>query len=195
MEIIKDGEKTPVTSNDHKYINPLTFNKDDFPIIVLADDLRGFISWAIKAHTAGNYNHTFILHEPGMVVSQNLNGFSENKIEAYLTAGMMLKFWRIKDLTQEEKDAILSAINKRLSFPWWRRSYDFLGTLVGQLIHVKWLQNPFQEFCSEEVNDDYIKQVKRAEIMGIKEPSPSELNTYFMKYPQIMECLGYWWED
>lgn len=195
MEIIDAGIRKPLTPDDHKYIDPFNFPQEAYPMIALVDDVRSFVGWGIRAHTNGNYNHAIILHKFRMCVSQDLDGFKEKSINKYTVNGMILKFWTIKDLTPEEKKSILDAIDKRLALPWWRRTYDFLGTFVGQLINVKWLQNPFQEFCSEEVNDDYIVPVKRAAIMGIKEPSPSELNDYFVRNPAIMECLGYFWFD
>ena len=195
MEVIEDGIKKPLTEDDHKYLDPRTLEFKDYPIIALVDDVRSFIGWGIRAHTNGNYNHAIILTRPGMCVSQDMTGFTEKSIDKYLVNGMMLKFWTIRNLTEDEKNSILVAISKRLALPWWRRGYDFLGTFVGQLIHVKWLQNPFAEFCSEEVNDDFIVPVKRTEVMGIKEPSPSELNQYFVENPDIMQCLGYFWVD
>lgn len=176
------------------YINPGNFRNEDCPIIVLVDDLQGGLGWAIKSHTSGNYNHAMILYKPGILSSQNWL-FQSIGVDQYMTSRYMLKFWRIKNLTEVEKNSILKSILDRLSLPWWKRTYDFVGTFVGQLINVKWLQNPFQEFCSEEVNDDYIKQVDRAKVMDIKEPSPSELDRIFKNYPDLMECLGYWWED
>lgn len=195
MEVIKDGDIVPIVPDSRIFTDPRNFKESDTPIIMLVDDLRSFSGWAIKQHTVGNYNHVTIINKPGMLVSQNFTGFNANKIDVYLTPGMMLKFWRIKDLSVVEKTAIEEAILRRLGMPWWRRTYDFLGTFVGQLIHVKWIQNPFAEFCSEEVNDDYIQQVTRARAMDITRPSPSELNTYFVKHPELMECLGYWWSD
>lgn len=195
MEVVKDGEKEVITPDTHKYLDPRTLTDEDLPIIVLCDDIRSFTGWAIKAHTAGNYNHSFIMHKPGRLVSQNFGGFEENAIEVYLKPQMMLKFWRIKDLNQSEKILINAAIINRLKLPWYRRTYDFLGTFIGQLLHIKWIQNPFAEFCSEEVNDDYIRPVMRADVMGIKKPSPTELNTIFTSNSQIMECLGYWWSE
>lgn len=195
MEVIENGVKSPVTEDSHKYLDPRTLTPQDYPIIALVDDVRSFLGWGIRAHTNGNYNHAIILNRPRMCVSQDMGGFKEKSIEKYLIDGMMLKFWTIRDLTQDERKSIYDAINRRLALPWWRRSYDFLGTFVGQLINVKWLQNPFQEFCSEEVNDDFIVPVKRTAVMGINEPSPSELNDYFMKNSKIMVCLGYWWMD
>lgn len=172
----------------------MDFVEEDCPIIVLVDDLRGGLGWAIKAHTAGNYCHAMTLIHPGILASQNLF-FKTAGLDEYFKPSLMLKFWRIKGMTAAEKVAIQSAIYKRLALPPWRRFYDFVGTFVGQFVRVKWLQSPMQEFCSEQVNDDYIRSVGRAAIMGIKEPSPSELDRIFKANPDVMECLGYWWAD
>lgn len=185
----------PIVINDRIFIDPKNFTEVDLPIAVLIDDMRSFSGWAIKSHTNGNYNHAFIMHRPGMLVSQNFTGFAENKIDVYMQPNIMMKFWRIKNLQDYEKTIIQTRISNRLSLPWWRRTYDFLGTFVGQFLHIKWLQNPFAEFCSEEVNDDYINSISRGMTMGIKEPSPSELNTAFVTHPEVMECIGYWWSD
>ncbi len=195
MEVIKDGEAKELTVDNHKYINPKNLTEADLPVIVLCDDLRGFVGWAIKAHTSGNYNHAFIMHKPGELVSQNFTGFAQNRIEVYMKPGIMLKFWRIKELNEIEKYLIQDAISNRLALPAWRRSYDFIGTFLGQFLHLRWLQSPFQTFCSEEVYDDYIAPVLRTKEMSIYKRSPSELNTIFTAYPQYMECIGYWWMD
>jgi hypothetical protein len=182
-------------SDEKKFINPLTFTDNDTPIIMLCDDLRGFMGWAIKSHTKGNYNHACIIHRKGRIVSQGFSSFMPHDITVYLTSGMMLKFWRIKDMTLFEKSYVRMAIAKRLGLPWWRRTYDFLGVIGGQLTGMRWIQNPFQAFCSEQVMDDYIAQVPRAKDVSIYKPSPSELNVIFSNNPEIMECLGYWWMD
>lgn len=175
------------------FVDPRTFTEADLPIIVLSDDLRGFIGWAIKFHTSGNYNHAFIMHKPGMMVSQDFGGFRERSIDRYLVPTQMLKFWRIKDLNPNEKAIIQAAITQRLALPPWRRAYDFLGTFVGQFLRIKWIQSPWQEYCSEQVNDDYISHIPRVARMGIKEPFPSELDSVFRNYPEEMEVVGYRW--
>lgn len=195
LSIIQIGDFAMANNENYKYLDPKIFTEEDLPVIVCCDDLRGFIGWAIKDHTSGNYNHAFLIHKPGMCVSQDFTGFREKSIDLYLTPGQMLKFWRIKNLTDIEKSKIQLAITKRLAFPWWRRSYDFLGTFIGQFTGLRFIQNPFQEFCSEEVNDDYIKSILRASIMKIQEPSPTDLNNAFNKNPDLMECLGFWWSD
>lgn len=182
--------------NDNlKFVDPRTFTESDLPIIVLSDDRRGFIGWAIRQHTSGNYNHVFIMHKPGMCVSQDFSGFKEKSINKYLVPSQMLKFWRIKDLTVFDKDRINTAIANRLALPWWWRTYDFLGVIGGQFLRIKWLQNPWQTFCSEQVNIDYLWSTKAGASMGIKQPSPSELDKIFKEFPNIMEVLGYWWKD
>ena len=104
-------------ADEKKFIDPLTFNDNDAPIIILCDDLRGFMGWAIKSHTKGNYNHACIIHRPGRIASQGFTSFKAHDISVYLTPGMMLKFWRIKDLTMLEKVSIRSAISRRLGLP------------------------------------------------------------------------------
>lgn len=182
-------------ADEKKFIDPLTFLDDDTPIIMLCDDLRGFFGWAIKSHTKGNYNHVCIIHKPGKIVSQGFASFKAQDIKVYLTPGMMLKFWRIKDLTKEEKGNIGKVIARRLALPWWRRTYDFLGVVGGQLTGLRWIQSPFQTFCSEQVNEDYIDPVERASVLKIYKPSPSEMNAAYAKNTELMECLGYWWSE
>lgn len=175
------------------FCDPRELKEEDLPVIVLCDDLRGFVGWGIKDHTNGNYNHVFILHKPGTIISQDFGGLHVKSIDTYLNSRQMLKFWRIKDLTLIEKKAILDAIDTRIKLPFIKRMYDYLG-LVGQFFHIKWINSPWQTFCSEQVNFDYIQPVPRARLMNIKEPSPSELDNIFKQHPDIMECLGYWFE-
>lgn len=195
METISNGIKTEVTTDTHVYVNPKNFKESDYPIICCVDDLRSLTGWAIKAHGNGNYNHTIILNRPGFCVSQDFGGFKEKSIDKYLIDGVMLKFWIIKDLTPDEKLSIFTAINRRLNLPWWRHGYDFLGVFVGQFLHLKFIQNPFQEFCSEEVNDDYLMQIPRISQMLIKKPNPSEINAELVMFSEFSMCLGYWWFD
>ncbi len=188
------AQAQPSSSDNKVFVNPISFTELDTPLIVLVDDLQGFLGWGIKSHTKGNYCHAMILYHPGILTTQNWL-FQQKTLDEYLKDRYMLKFWRIKNLTSDEKSAILNAIGKRLALPWYKRTYDFIGTFVGQLVNVKWIQNPWQEFCSEEVNDDYIKPVARCSSMNIIEPSPAELDRIFKLCPDLMECLGYCWKD
>jgi len=186
MEEIKEGKV---------YTDPKKFTEADLPLIVLADDLRGFIGYAIKSHTKGNYNHAFIMHRPGFCVSQDFGGFKEHPIEVYLTEGMMLKFWKVRNLTLVEKSIILLNIKKRLGRKRWQNSYDFLGVLVGQVTRLRWIQNPFQMFCSEQVRWDFLKPLERAIKFIRQQPSPADLDASFKPNPNVFIPAGYWWSD
>lgn len=188
-------------SGERKWVDPTTFKDEDLPLIVLTDDRTGLIGWAIKWHTKGNYGHSFIMHRPGYCVSQDFIGFKEKPIGDYMKPNLMLKFWRIKNITPQEKIIINNAISARLKDRSGIFSYDFIGTFFGQLTGLRWFQNPWQEYCSEEVNDDLIKNVKGTDIMKLKNPNPSDLDRFFTAFsdtknpPQVTECAGYWWSD
>lgn len=197
MEVIQDdGSKLLMTINTHQWVDPTKFTFQILPLAVVCADLRSLDGYLIRAHDKGDYNHAFIQDQPGSLVSQNFTGFARSPIEAYMKPGILLKFWKIKDITDDEKDMIYSAIAARLALPGWRRSYDFLGVFIGQLFHLKWLQNPFQFFCSEQVWRDFVMSIKRIlKILGTNtEPNPSELNAIFVAHPEVMECVGYWWD-
>lgn len=177
-----------------KIIDPLNFTERDGQIIVLADDRRGVFGWAIRNHTAGNYNHAMILHKPGMLATQGFDSFKEVKVTSYMNDKQMLKFWRIKDLSQGEMNTISRNVTKRLALPWYKKQYDWLG-IFGQFIRLKFIQNPMQTFCSEQVRADYIAPVERAAKLVINQPSPSDLDRIFRTNPKVFECLGYWLND
>jgi len=182
------------TVSDKVFLDPRTLTEVDLPIMVLADDLRSFVGWGIKNHTSGNYNHVMISHKPWLMISQGFGGLNEIKMEAYLTPNQMLKFWRIKDLTQGEKNTIYRNCVKRLSLPWYRKQYDYLG-ILGQFLHLRFIQNPWTTYCSEQVRLDYISEIPRAAKLVPKEPSPSDLDRIFKAHPEVFECLGYYFAD
>lgn len=186
------AQPMPTSSSDKIFVNPASFKLEDLPIIVLVDDLQGFIGWGIKSHTAGNYSHAMILFKPGVVASQNWL-FHAVSIDEYMKPQNMLKFWRVRNLQQVEKNIIRIAIEHRLTLPWWKRRYDFLG-IMGQALNIKWIQSPFGMYCSEEVNADYLGSIAETARL-VKEPSPSDLDAVFKTHPELFECLGFWWED
>ena len=180
--------------NTRVFTDPNTFTENDLPIIVLSDDRRGFFGWAIREHTSGNWNHSFIMHRPGIIATQGFHLFKKLPIDAYLKSSQMLKFWRIKNLSILEKTVIITAIEKRLALPWWRRGYDWVG-IIGQALRLNFIQNPLQTFCSEQARIDYVSRIPRADKFVIRQPSPSAIDFLFKLHPEIFECLGYWWDD
>lgn len=173
---------------DHKIINPYGILQSDLPVIVLVDNRRAFISWAIKSHSVGNYNHIMLMHRFNYFASQDIVGFREVKIKKYLYPEYILKFWKIKDLQPIERTQIIEEITKDLGLPWWKRRYDPWG-IIGQIFHIRWFNNPFRAYCSEKVRQYLINPPVKMWIPP--HPTPSEMNTIFNKNSQ-MELLGYW---
>jgi hypothetical protein len=180
--------------NDKVFIDPTKFTADDFPIIVLKDDLRTFLGWGIKDRTSGNYCHSEILWKPNELVSQGWL-FGTLPLSNEMKSSNMLKFWRIKNLTKDEKLSIMIAIQNRLNRPLWQRSYDFIGTFIGQLTGIRWLRIPGLDYCSEQVNTDYISIIPRAKGTVRSLPNPVDIDTGCNANLDIWECLGYWWAD
>ena len=181
-------------STNKVFIDPTKFTQADLPLIVLCDDLRGWLGWAIKAHTSGNYCHATGMIHPQKIATQGVL-FQEIPLTDYLKDYEMIKFWKIKNLTDTERSLIFDAVNKRLKLPWWRRLYDLPGVLLGQNLHLKWLQIPGLEYCSEEVKADYIDTIARLKGTVPNEPSPSDLDRAFKANPDKFEAVGFWWAD
>ena len=177
--------------DDRKIINPLNFKDEDMPLFVLSDDLRSFIGWGIKAHSGGNYNHIMIMVKPGYIISQGVS-YKEIPIKEYMKSSQMLKFWKYKNIIEQEKDFILTKAEADLKEPWWKRRYDYLG-IVGQFFHIRWLNDPFRRYCSERVAE-YLCLIKPIKEKIPKKPSPADLNRLFNQIPEF-EVVGYYWED
>lgn len=179
---------------DHM-VDPKAIPQNGDILFVLVDgrvDMLGwFIKWwtAPKDHTQGSYNHAMMMRKAGQVVTQT-NVFKEITIDAYLDARSFLKFWRIKNLTDDERTAINAMIDKRLAMPWWKRMYDLPGLIGQSCPFLHWFQTPGLWFCSESASA-IAQSVPRFKWMP-KEPSPSDLNTAFTQHPDDIEPAGYW---
>ena len=164
-------------------INP--YEIKEFPVIILVDNRRSFISWGIKAHSKGNYNHVMILYMPDFCASQDATYRTIN-IAKYLKSHIMLKFWAY---TGDKRDELVENIKKDLILPKIKRRYDILG-IVGHLLRLKWINNPKTYYCSERI----AKHLISIGVKLPKHPSPSKLNQLFKKIPD-MKLLGYWFSD
>jgi len=175
---------------NYKRIDPLQIPESDLPLIVMEEDRRSFLGWAIKDHSKGNYNHICEMTKPGMVASQDPCGFKEKPIDVYLKPQIFLKFWRYMPLTAQIKETWLSGIDKELKQSGWARRYDFLG-ILGQAINVRWLQSPWAHYCSERVAE-HIQKPLNIDIP--KKPTPNDMNMAFNKDARF-EVYGYWFMD
>lgn len=173
-----------------KILNPLEIKEKDLPLIVLVDDRRSFFSWLTKAHTSGNYGHIMELYKPEILASQDFRGFREVNISKYMKPSLFLKFWRVKDLTGAQRNKWLSKIDSDLNASWFKHRYDFIG-LIGQLLNVRWINNPRTRYCSERVATRLRTLFERYIPLH---PNPSELDTMLKSWSN-MEVIGYWFQD
>jgi len=177
-----------MTIKEKKLVQPTEFANWTMPVMVLSDDLRGFLPWVIKAHTSGNWNHIMFMARQDFVVTQN-NVLKEIPIQKYMTSTQLLKFWRVKGVTPEQLAELIAEVDRRMKLPWWKRSYDYLG-IVGQAVHLPWIQAPFAWFCSEVVVDFFKKYLSFPWLR----PDPSDMDAWFKAHPETYELMGYWIE-
>ena len=170
-----------------KIINPLKITEKALPILVLSDEIRGLISFGIKVHSKGNYNHTMWLIEPGVLASQGTL-YKRVPLKKYLSGRHRLKFWQ-PDLTGNEKVELIETINKALNQPWWKRTYDYIG-IIGQLFRLRSIQIPFQNYCSERDSNYIRKYIPEIPLR----PSPSQFNKACEKIER-MKYYGHWMKD
>ena len=176
----------------YNWIDPKTIPQNDDILVVLYDDRSGFLGWFIKNHESGNYNHAMMMRSAGMLVSQ-ANVLKEIPVDIYMQKSNFLKFWRIKNITPEEKTAILGFMQHRLSLPWWGRMYDYFGLLGQSFPFLRWIHTPGLNFCSEFV----ALAMRTASRFSYLDPqrSPAYLDDVFKAHPDDMEVLGYWFSD
>lgn len=143
-----------------------------FPMIVFSDALRSWIGTAIKVHQAWSYNHVMWLVAPGVVASQDAT-FKTVPLTDYLQGEHRLKFWTNPRWTDEERLRILQAIEADLELPWYRRLYDPVA-IVGQALHLDWIQLPFVSICSDRAS--YLSLVDPE--YDLKHPDPADVNRW-----------------
>ena len=173
------------------------------PLIVFTDCTSGFIEWAIKWRTKGNYNHVQWMHKKAMFASQG-NTYSEVPYTRYAKPGGRLKFVEVVFENREQKKFILDSIAKKLKMPWYKRMYDWIG-IFGQAVGMKWINTPGLEYCSEDVPDHLKKlansNVKisdelRAVLLGIPDHcSPHDFNEYQKQNRDYFRVYGRWDSD
>jgi len=146
----------------------------DLPLLVLSDNVRSFISWGIKAHESGMYNHLMLMIEPQLFATQNLM-FCQEPVKNYLKKHR-LKFWHNPYWTNKERQALIRKVKKDLAQPWYKRIYDVVA-IVGQAIHCESLQIPGIDICSDKAA--YLKVVDP--LYNLKHPSPPDVNRWMQK--------------
>ena len=151
----------------------LEIPEDKLPMLVFSDNLRSFLSSAIKTHEKGCYNHLMWLIRPGVIASQNFL-FQAQPVSDYFN-GFRMKFWQCPEWTTVQRRQIVDAIESDLKKPWYRRMYDFLA-ILGQGIGVPALQTPGIDICSDK--GKYLTLVDPS--YDLAHPDPEDVNRWLM---------------
>lgn len=170
-------------------IDPFKIDPVTTPTIVLLDNLQGFIPFLIKSHEKGNYSHIMWLLNDGKCASQDPQGYRIRDISEFMFPKYRMKFFKIKD--DVSRMAIYDKVSTDLESNKGKM-YDFLG-IIGQALRLPWIQNPWKKFCSERVAEDLRVCYNCKDLKA--EPSPADLNTYFINRPLKFELLGHWFCD
>jgi hypothetical protein len=169
-----------------KYIDPYLIKDEDCPVFVSVCDIRGIVGFGIRERTGGNLNHSMIMRRAGYFASQNLL-YKEIPLDSYVRKGVILKFWRCKDIKPFEKKLILNCVDVDLNASWFKRFYDFPG-IIGQATGLRWINNPWRAYCSERTGK--YASVIIPDLTG-KRPNPVELDEAYQK-SERMELMGVW---
>lgn len=175
-----------------QYVDPASFNPIDLFNIVLVDNSQDFISWGIKDDTASNYNHAMTQRSVAMVDSQDMF-YHSVPLKKYLIPANKLKFWQIKDLTEDEWQLLNKVVLADLNAPLWQRFYNYLG-IVGQAVKLPWISFPGLRFCSQRVAIQ-MRNIPRIAAVLPENVSPGFEDAFFTSHPELFTCAGYWWSD
>jgi len=150
--------------------------QESLPLLVLSDNLRSFISWGIKAHQHGDYNHLMWMHRPGFVVTQGWT-LREDPIEKYLPTHR-LKFWTGQYWSPQNRRQVCRALYRAARQPWYKRVYDPLQ-ILGKFLNIPWIQLPGLNICSDHADILSMLQVwERGRHL-----SPPEVNRRMIEIP------------
>lgn len=181
------------------------FAPEDYPIIVFTDNNANLIASAIKWRTAANYSHAMWMIAPGVLASQGFVTYEKIPIQRYMGPRDRIKFVGMNGISTEGRKQIILSIQKKLSGPWYKKLYDYVG-IFGQLTGLRFIQTPFFSFCSED--QPYHLQKVELEfpvefslalsdvIRNLpKNGSPGVHDEYSKKHRDVFPLLGRWEGD
>jgi len=149
----------------------------DCPMLVLSDNVWSWISWRIKGHTSGHYNHAMWLLDPAHVASQGWR-FRMGALRPYLNGRYRLKFWRNPNWTPEQRLELRAGLLRDLRAGG---RYDWLG-IIGQRLGLRWINFTNRSYCSEQAG----KVLGLVEpTFRVEHPSPADLDKWCKDSPQM----------
>lgn len=166
---------------DFKILDPRLLDTD-FPIVCLVSNNNNIVAWLIRVFSKGSYNHVCWLYEQGQLASQD-GHYRSVPIEHYMTSGCKLKFYAFTKLTCIQRNLLLIRIKNKLA---QKSRYDWLG-IVGQATGLRFINNPWTNYCSESLGDDIRKVYD-----GLRKwPNPEDIDK-FCGDPTKFTYLGHW---
>lgn len=150
---------------------------NELPLLVLSDNLRSWLSWRIKRHTGGYYNHAMWMHRTGRVVSQDRR-LIERPVADYLKGNHRIKLWS-GGWTRDTR--LLMQLRIALQLRNGERHYDWLG-IIGQRLRLPWLNLPGRFYCSE-----HVASILRLAEPGFSNwhPTPGAIDAWCKASPQM----------
>jgi len=149
----------------------LNIPEEDLPLLVLSFNYRNVISTLINIRKKAHYNHFMLYHRPGFFASQGVC-FKEEPVENYL-GHHRLKFWHNPDWSNVDKKRMQNQIKKWLVMETVRSRYDWIA-IIGQLIGINSLQNPYTRICS-----DYADVLETVDLdYNLNHPAPNDVNNW-----------------
>lgn len=172
-----------------KTINPYRITNDGELRIVLSSNAWSGVSWLIRAKTKSHWNHAMWMIRAGLFATQGLF-FTDVPFDKYFKPGIEVEIWKIKNLTPDQYIKIWRHINSKLKKPKWKTKYDFIG-LIGQLFNIRFVNNPWTNYCSEGIAEGLIKAGDVFEGLNPKS-SPEDIRVFMLKRNWHFECEGRW---
>lgn len=185
-------------------IDPRKISLNKLPLIVFSDFTSGLVEFLIKWRTKGSWNHVMWL-VPGPddrpIFASQGNVFSLAPLKRYMAKNNRLKFVSVRGLSEDQKLALINSIYEKISRPWWKKTYDWIG-IAGQAFGVRWLNTPGAHFCSEDVPYHlrkivhFLPEETGKTVSCIPgHGSPEDLNYFFKAHPEAFEIVGEWEGD
>jgi len=164
---------------------------EHLPALILTDKLPTSASGTVFASvteliTQSDVNHSMLLLPEGLATQEKT--YHVVGLERYLDGHHRIEVYRLR-LDRFELGAILADARRDLADHWWRKLYDWLG-IMGQALHISWLQNPLKYYCSERCAK-HLRRAATIAALGLPtQPDPGDLKRWALDHPYTVECAG-----
>lgn len=180
--------------------DPRTIPQSDLPLLVLCNTTDDLVASAIDIRTKGTYDHAMVCINSGKFCTQGFT-YSEVPMDGYMKEGVQLKFIKLVNANPSFNLLWRNAVLARLSLPWYKKMYDFLG-IFGQAIGQPWIHTPGLDYCSvADIQELKVASVNlpnkdNAIIKSIpNESNPQNIDNIADANPDVMTTYGIYLSD